>query len=57
MKRKSLEDMGLTKEQIDSIMAENGNDIEAAKSEATQIKAELEQVKTQLQEANTTIES
>ena len=56
MKRKSLEDMGLTKEQIDSIMAENGNDIEAAKSEATQIKAELEQVKTQLQEAIATIE-
>ena len=57
MKRKFFEDMGLTKEQIDSIMAENGNDIEAAKSEATQIKAELEQVKAQLQEANTTIES
>lgn len=42
MKRKYLEDMGLTKEQVDSIMAENGNDIEA--------------VKTQLQEANTTID-
>ena len=56
MKRKSLEDMGLTKEQIDSIMAENGNDIEAVKSETAQVKAELEQVKAQLQEANTTIE-
>lgn len=57
MKRKFLEDMGLTKEQIDGIMAENGNDIEAAKSEATQVKADLEQAKKQLQEANTTIES
>ena len=28
MKRKFLEDMGLAKEQVDSIMAENGNDIE-----------------------------
>lgn len=56
MKRKFLEDMGLTKEQVDSIMAENGNDIEAAKGELEQTKAELEQTKTQLQEANTTID-
>lgn len=56
MKRKFLEDMGLTKEQVDSIMAENENDIEAAKGDLEQIKAELEQAKTQLQEANTTID-
>ena len=56
MKRKFLEDMGLTKEQVDSIMAENGTDIEAAKGELEQTKAELEQTKTQLQEANTTID-
>lgn len=56
MKRKFLEEMGLTKEQVDSIMAENGNDIEAAKGELEQTKAELEQTKTQLQEANTTID-
>lgn len=56
MKRKFLEDMGLTKEQVDSIMAENGNDIEAAKGEMEQVKTELEQTKTQLQEANTTID-
>lgn len=56
MKRKFLEDMGLTKEQVDSIMAENGNDIEAAKGELDQVKTELEQTKTQLQEANTTID-
>lgn len=56
MKRKFLEDMGLTKEQVDSIMAENDSDIEAAKGELEQIKTELEQTKTQLQEANTTID-
>lgn len=56
MKRKFLEDMGLTKEQVDSIMTENGNDIEAAKGELEQVKTELEQTKNQLQEANTTID-
>ena len=56
MKRKFLEDMGLTKEQVDSIMAENDSDVEAAKGELEQTKAELEQTKTQLQEANTTID-
>lgn len=33
MKRKFLEDMGLSKEQVDNIMAENGRDIEAIKTE------------------------
>ena len=33
MKRKFLEDIGLSKEQVDNIMAENGKDIEAIKSE------------------------
>lgn len=56
MDRKFLEDMGLTKEQVDSIMDENGADIEAAKGDLKQVKAELEQAKTQLQEANTTID-
>lgn len=56
MKRKFLEDMGLSKEQVDSIMAENGNDIEAAKADVNRVKAELEQTKNQLQEANTTID-
>lgn len=56
MKRKFLEDMGLTKEQVDSVMTENGNDIEAAKGDLEQVKTELEQTKTQLLEANTTID-
>lgn len=42
MKRKFLEDMGLTKEQIDSIMTENGNDVEAVKKERDSYKTQLE---------------
>lgn len=55
MKRKFLEDLGLTKEQIDSVMDENGRDIEAEKEKAATTTAELEDVKNQLKEANSTI--
>ncbi|WP_251860398.1 phage scaffolding protein [Clostridium sp. Marseille-Q2269] len=55
MKRKFLEDLGLTKEQIDSVMAENGKDIESEKEKITSTTTELEDIKTQLKEANTTI--
>lgn len=55
MKRKFLEDLGLTKEQIDSVMAENGKDIETEKEKATATVAELEDIKNQLKEANSTI--
>ncbi|MBS6502166.1 MAG: phage scaffolding protein [Clostridium sp.] len=55
MKRKFLEDLGLTKEQIDSVMDENGKDIEAEKEKANTTTAELEDVKKQLEEANSTI--
>lgn len=48
MKRKFLEDMGLTKEQVDSIMAENGNDIEAFKQERDTYKTQLETAQTTL---------
>ena len=41
MKRRFLEDLGLTKEQIDSIMSENGKDINAAKSDYDALKEEL----------------
>ena len=37
MKRKFLEDLGLEKEAIDKIMAENGNDVNAAKAEFTKL--------------------
>lgn len=56
MRRKLLEDLGLTKEQIDSIMSENGKDIEAEKEKVTAINTELEDVKEQLKEANSIIE-
>nr|DAI73512.1 MAG TPA: minor structural protein [Caudoviricetes sp.] len=55
MKRKFLEELGLTKEQIDNVMAENGKDIEAEKEKAATTTAELEDVKNQLKEANSTI--
>ena len=48
MQRKMLEDMGLTKEQIDQIMGENGKDIEAQKSVTTQYKNQLDEVQTKL---------
>lgn len=48
MKRKFLEDLGLEKEDIDTIMAENGKDVEKAK-------ADYEDVKAQLETANATI--
>ena len=40
MKRKFLEDMGLSKEQVDNIMAENGRDIEAIKTERDNYKTQ-----------------
>ncbi|MDF2907569.1 MAG: hypothetical protein K0R34_2890 [Herbinix sp.] len=43
MKRKFLEDMGLTKEQIDSIMEANGTDIETYKKDAEKYKTDLEE--------------
>jgi hypothetical protein len=41
MKRKFLEDMGLTKEQVDLIMSENGKDIETHKNDAQKYKDDL----------------
>lgn len=55
MKRKFLEDLGLTKEQIDSVMDENGRDIEAEKEKSNTTTTELEDIKIQLKEANSTI--
>lgn len=48
MKRKFLEDMGLTKEQVDSIMDENGKDIEAMKAERDNYKSQLDTAQTML---------
>lgn len=41
MKRKFLEDLGLEKDVVDSIMAENGRDIEAAKADAKTLEAKV----------------
>ncbi len=41
MKREDLEKLGLTKEQIDTIMAENGKDIEAEKAKAAAKEGEI----------------
>ena len=56
MKRKFLEDLGLTKEQIDSIMDENGKDVNAAKGELEQTKSELGKVKEQLADRDKQLE-
>lgn len=64
MKTEFLEGLGLEKDVIDKIMAENGKDINAAKKagepdlqkELTTTKEELKQTKEQLETANTTID-
>ena len=48
MKRKFLEDMGLTKYQVDSIMDENSKDIEAMKTERDNYKSQLDTAQTTL---------
>lgn len=54
MNRKTLEEMGLTKEQIDTIMKANGEDIENAKSALSatvdQQKAEIDGLSSQIKE-------
>ncbi|QIB68259.1 hypothetical protein Ami103574_02545 [Aminipila butyrica] len=56
MKREDLKAIGLTDEQVDKIMAENGKDVEKHKTEAETAKTVLSQTKTQLDEANSKIE-
>lgn len=50
MKRKFLEDLGIEKEAIDKIMAENGKDIESAKADYDAIKAERDAANTTIAE-------
>lgn len=56
MKREELEKLGLSKEQIDQIMAINGQDIEKQKQATTAAETERDGLKTQLTEANATID-
>lgn len=61
MKRQELEELGLTKEQIDKVIKINGLDIENAKSVASNdynsIKAEYESLKEQVKERDKQIEN
>lgn len=57
MKREYLEKLGLDKEMIDKIMAENGKDIESEKSKVAAKEQELETIRENLTKANETIES
>lgn len=61
MKRKDLEDLGLSKEIIDSIMDINGKDIENAKksgsSEVASLQAEITGLKEQLNERNSQLDT
>lgn len=52
MKRKELEDLGLTKEQIDSVMSLNGADVNEAKEKATSAEQNAANLQTQIDEAN-----
>lgn len=56
MKRKFLEDLGLEKEVIDKIMAENGNDVNAAKADLENAKQQLEAANAQIQERENQLE-
>lgn len=56
MKRKFLEDLGLTKEQIDGIMSENGKDINEAKGDLDNVKSELETANNAIKERDTQLE-
>jgi hypothetical protein len=57
MKRDELKAIGLTDEQIDKVMAANGQDIEAGKTKLTAATTEAEALKAQLTEAGKQIEA
>ncbi|WP_279051780.1 phage scaffolding protein [Intestinibacter bartlettii] len=57
MERKFLEDLGLTKEQIDSVMTENGKDINKAKGDIESVNAELHTAKETIKERDTQLEN
>lgn len=57
MKREELKAKGLTDEQIEFVMAENGRDVEAQKTKTTATETERDGLKTQLGEANKQIDA
>ena len=50
MKTEMLKELGLTQEQIDKIMAENGKDINAAKGNSEQLSTQVTELQNQLNE-------
>nr|DAL02152.1 MAG TPA: minor structural protein [Caudoviricetes sp.] len=57
MKRKFLEDLGVEKEAVDRIMAENGNDVNAAKAEYDSMKQERNTMAAQVAERDKQLET
>jgi hypothetical protein len=57
MKREDLKAKGLTDEQIDFIMSENGKDVETQKAKTTAVQGEADGLKKQIEDANKQIES
>ena len=57
MKREYLKELGIEEEVINNIMAENGKDVEKAKTELITKETELKTLQGQLEQANTQIES
>ena len=57
MKRKDLKELGLSDEQIDSIMSMNGSDIESHKAQIAELSAKGETTAAQLADATKQIES
>lgn len=57
MKREDLEKLGLSKEQVDSVMGLHGTDIEIHKTKINDLTANQSSLATQLEEANKQIES
>ena len=57
MKRKFIEDLGLEKDAIDKIMAENGSDVNAAKADNEAMKQQLESANAQIQERDKQLET
>ena len=52
MKREFLKELGLSDEQIDKIMAENGKDIQAEQDKITAKQSEVDKLSAQLSDAN-----
>lgn len=57
MKREFLTNLGLTEEQTNKIMDENGRDIEKYRKDVEKYKTQYESTKSSLEEANKTIDS